>query len=67
MAKKNKKKGMQLDVNKHQYNMKVVHSGICEACKMQCARGISYMDQMSKPGAVGYGVPCILTKGKAYK
>ncbi|RBW68990.1 hypothetical protein [Bacillus taeanensis] len=67
MAKKNKKKVIQSDVNKHQYNMKVVHSGICEACKTKCVRGISYIEKMSQPGAVGYGIPCILTKGKAYK
>lgn len=48
-------------------NMKVVLSSACEACKSPCQRGLAYLEKMSRPGAIGYGVPCILTKGKAYK
>lgn len=54
-------------VDKNKYNMKVVTSSMCEACKQKCRRGILYLEKMSKPGAIGYGVPCILTKGKVYK
>jgi hypothetical protein len=31
-------------------------------CKQQCARGLRYLAKMSEPGAVGNGVPCILTR-----
>ncbi|WP_274361329.1 hypothetical protein [Paenibacillus thermotolerans] len=50
--------------NKNQLYMKIVTSDTCSVCKQQCARGIRYMEQMEQPGAVGNGVPCILT---AYK
>ena len=52
--------------NTQQIYMKLVTSDICEACKSQCARGIAYMEQMRTPGAVGQGVPCILTKYKMH-
>ncbi|WP_209122227.1 hypothetical protein [Alkalihalobacillus sp. BA299] len=68
MAKKSsKKKLISPQVNKHEFNMKVVTSDVCIACKSKCSRGIQYMEKMSQPGAIGKGVPCILTKGKAYK
>lgn len=47
--------------NLAQVYMKMVTSETCIACKSRCARGIEYMKQMEKPGAVGRGVPCILT------
>jgi hypothetical protein len=50
--------------NRHQFDMKVVTSDVCEVCKKQCSRGIRYMRHMSEPGAAGNGVPCILTKGQ---
>nr|WP_040948546.1 hypothetical protein [Gorillibacterium massiliense] len=53
--------------DKNRFNMKIVTSDVCEVCKMQCERGIRYMKAMRVPGAVGNGVPCILTKGKGYK
>ncbi|WP_096199655.1 hypothetical protein [Bacillus sp. FJAT-45350] len=53
--------------NRNRFNMKHVTSDTCSKCSTQCSRGIAYIEKMSKPGAVGYGVPCILTKGKAYK
>ncbi len=52
---------------KTQFNMKVVTVDTCIACKTQCERGIQYIAKMSLPGAIGRGVPCILTKGKGYK
>lgn len=63
-----RKKRGRMDVNeRYKFNMKTVTSGVCEACKTKCQRGINYLEQMSKQGAIGKGVPCILTKGKAYK
>ncbi|WP_058301755.1 hypothetical protein [Gorillibacterium timonense] len=53
--------------DKNRYNMKVVSSDTCQVCKQQCPRGIRYLEHMAKPGAVGHGVPCILTQGRAYK
>lgn len=67
MAKNSAKKFIPIVTDKNKYNMKVVTSSTCEACKQQCAKGLLYLDKMSKPGAVGYGVPCILTKGKGFK
>ncbi|MBN6187336.1 hypothetical protein JQN58_10175 [Aneurinibacillus sp. BA2021] len=52
---------------KNRFNMKVVTVDKCIVCKQQCARGLAYIDKMAQPGAIGYGVPCILTKGKGYK
>ncbi len=68
-AKKTTKKASRYEssVNKYQHTMKMVTSETCIACKTQCARGIDYMERMSKPGAVGKGVPCHLTKGKGMK
>lgn len=54
-------------MDRSRFNMKLVTSDVCAACKQQCARGIRYLDQMSVPGSQGNGVPCILTRGKAYK
>jgi hypothetical protein len=45
-----------------QYTMKLVESSTCAVCKQQCPRGLTYLAHMSEPGAVGQGVPCILTK-----
>jgi hypothetical protein len=51
--------------DKYRFNMKVVTSDVCDRCR-KCERGLRYLEQMSQPGAVGGGVPCILTRGKAY-
>lgn len=70
MAKKNaKKKNNKFDsnVNKYQHTMKMVTSETCIACKTQCARGLEYIERMSKPGALGKGVACHLTKGKGHR
>lgn len=68
MAKKSaKKKTLPVIIDKNKFNMKIVTSSTCASCKQQCAKGLRYLEKMSQPGAVGYGVPCILTKGKAYK
>lgn len=52
---------------KYLHSMKIVTSNQCLSCKKQCKKGIAYLGKMSKPGAIGRGVPCILTKGKAFK
>lgn len=44
-----------------QPQMKIVTVETCINCPTRCARGIHYMERMEQPGAVGYGVPCILT------
>ncbi|MDM5317638.1 hypothetical protein QUF49_16635 [Fictibacillus sp. b24] len=71
MAKKNAKKNIKNKydsaVNKYQHTQKMVTSETCIACKTQCARGLDYIDRMSKPGALGKGVPCHLTKGRGHK
>ncbi len=52
---------------KYMYTMKMVTSQTCFHCKTPCVRGLAYLEKMQAPGAVGKGVPCILTKGKAFK
>ncbi|OCT11918.1 hypothetical protein A8709_29080 [Paenibacillus pectinilyticus] len=47
-----------------QYTMRLVESSTCAVCKTPCARGMHYLDMMKVPGAVGKGVPCILTRRK---
>ncbi|WP_246427476.1 hypothetical protein [Paenibacillus phyllosphaerae] len=42
--------------------LKMVLSGTCAVCKTPCARGMRYLESMQEPGAVGKGVPCILTR-----
>ncbi|MFY0544239.1 hypothetical protein [Brevibacillus sp. H7] len=61
-AKKIKKKVTRQHPN--QLNLKIVTSTTCQVCKQQCKRGLQYMEKMSQPGAIGYGVPCILTRDK---
>lgn len=48
--------------DKRQTVLKLVLSDTCAACKTPCARGLRYWAAMKKPGAVGKGVPCILTR-----
>jgi hypothetical protein len=52
---------------KYQYTLKIVTSETCITCKQQCPRGLAYLEKMSKPGAIGKGVPCILTRGRGFK
>lgn len=47
-----------------QYTMRMVESATCKVCKTPCSRGMRYLEMMSQPGAVGRGVPCILTRRK---
>ena len=47
--------------NLKQWYARIVTSETCAACTNQCARGIAYLEKMNRPGAVGRGVPCILT------
>ncbi len=55
-----KKKQMASDHK--QVNYKLVLSQTCEVCKTPCARGTAYLERMRQPGAVGKGVPCVLTR-----
>lgn len=59
-------KGKKIKKDKRQHsnqvNLKMVTSTTCQVCKQQCARGLDYLEKMSEPGTIGYGVPCILTK-----
>ncbi|WP_036745756.1 hypothetical protein [Paenibacillus sp. UNC451MF] len=65
-GKKVKKKNTPVSsIDKNKFNMKIVTSDVCSRCR-KCERGLRYLEKMSQPGAVGKGVPCILTKGKAY-
>ena len=50
--------------NLQQSYMKIVTSETCAACNSKCARGIKYLNRMQTPGAVGLGVPCVLTSYK---
>lgn len=59
-AKAAKKKKIHSD--RKTVRMKIVLSATCEACPTPCARGIRYRERMRMPGAVGRGVPCILTR-----
>lgn len=59
---KGSKKKKELSSGRPQYTMRIVESSTCAVCRQQCARGLRYLDKMSEPGAVGKGVPCILTK-----
>ncbi|MEC0230208.1 MULTISPECIES: hypothetical protein [Paenibacillus] len=47
-----------------QYTMRLVESSTCAVCKTPCTRGLRYLSMMSQPGALGKGVPCILTRRK---
>lgn len=60
--KKIKQKSSASEAQKH-LNMKIVTSDVCAKCR-KCARGLKYLEKMSEPGAVGNGVPCILTRGR---
>ncbi len=65
---KNKKAAPKITIHeKHQFTMKVVTSSTCDVCKQQCQKGLQYLEKMSKPGALGKGVACHLTKGKVIK
>ncbi|NRR20025.1 hypothetical protein [Brevibacillus sp. MS2.2] len=64
MAKGKKIKKKNTRQHPNQVQLKIVTSHTCHVCKQQCARGLAYLEQMSQPGAIGFGVPCILTKQK---
>lgn len=59
------KKPVQQKSEKIRREMKIVTSQVCEVCKTPCSDGIEYRERMRLPGAVGKGIPCILTKPKA--
>ncbi|WP_134699151.1 hypothetical protein [Ammoniphilus sp. YIM 78166] len=62
MAPKKKKAPVSVQDNMKHY-LKMVPVDTCIHCTQQCRRGLEYIDKMSKPGAIGYGVPCHLTRG----
>lgn len=55
-----KKKTVSSD--RKQFHYKLVLSSTCAVCKTPCERGIRYWEKMKEPGAVGKGVPCVLTR-----
>ncbi|MCX7568647.1 hypothetical protein OS242_01515 [Tumebacillus sp. DT12] len=56
-----KKKKVVLD-GQRQQQMPIVTVDVCLKCPSVCARGQAYMEKMSQPGAIGFGVPCILRR-----
>jgi hypothetical protein len=59
-ANKSKKKSAEAAENRRA-QMKIVTSETCAVCKTPCTRGLAYLEKMSSPDAIGYGVPCVLT------
>jgi hypothetical protein len=59
---KNKAAKKKTNSDRKQAVLKLVLSDTCAVCKTPCARGMAYYERMQKPGAMGNGVPCILTK-----
>ncbi|WEK52911.1 MAG: hypothetical protein P0Y55_09860 [Candidatus Cohnella colombiensis] len=55
------KKKTKLKSERFQPQMKIVTVDKCIVCPTPCSRGIAYRDRMKEPGAIGYGVPCVLT------
>jgi len=55
------KKKAPLD-SQRQPQMPVVTVDVCLKCTQVCARGAAYMEKMSRPGAIGMGVPCVLRR-----
>lgn len=64
MAKGKKKIKAKTSQAQRQLQMKIVTSSTCQVCKQPCQRGMRYLERMQEPGAIGFGVPCILTLGK---
>ncbi|WP_430113391.1 hypothetical protein [Paenibacillus sp. B1-35] len=64
MTKGKGKKKTTVQLGQEEYTMKLVTSDRCEVCKTPCARGMEYIERMSQPGAVGSGVPCVLTRSQ---
>ncbi|MDQ0168817.1 hypothetical protein [Paenibacillus tundrae] len=62
MAKAKGKKTAALKSDKVRVSMKLVTSDVCERCKTPCSRGMNYAARMRADGAIGKGVPCILTR-----
>lgn len=55
-------KKKKLASDRKQYSYKLVLSDTCAVCKTPCARGMNYLARMKQPGAVGNGIPCVLTR-----
>ncbi|ARU62569.1 hypothetical protein CBW65_17555 [Tumebacillus avium] len=56
------KKKTLVDTSQRQQQMAIVTVDTCLKCPAVCTRGAAYMEKMSKPGSIGYGVPCILRR-----
>ncbi|MBW7473599.1 hypothetical protein K0T92_02420 [Paenibacillus oenotherae] len=61
MAKGKKVKKKKSASDRKQKVTKLVLSDTCAVCPTPCARGLRYLASMEQPGAIGKGVPCILT------
>ncbi|MGF7049186.1 hypothetical protein J2T13_003694 [Paenibacillus sp. DS2015] len=62
MVKAKSKKPGQAKGEKTRRGLKIVTSEVCEVCKTPCSAGMEYAARMRIPGALGKGIPCILTK-----
>lgn len=62
MSKAKGKKRANQGADRPEVRMSIVLSDACEACPTPCPRGIRYRLRMREPGAIGKGVPCILTR-----
>ncbi|HEU4965384.1 MAG TPA: hypothetical protein VFV52_16275 [Bacilli bacterium] len=56
------KKKKVLTSENRQQQMPIVTVDVCQKCPSVCARGVAYMEKMSRPGSIGFGVPCILRR-----
>ncbi|TCP58944.1 hypothetical protein EV586_101143 [Tumebacillus sp. BK434] len=56
------KKKTLVDAAQRQQQMPIVTVDTCLKCPSVCVRGAAYMEKMSKPGSIGFGVPCILRR-----
>lgn len=59
---KNAKKKTSPSETLRQPQMPIVTVDVCHKCPSVCARGVAYMEKMSQPGTIGYGVPCMLRR-----
>ncbi|MFD2171236.1 hypothetical protein [Tumebacillus lipolyticus] len=62
MAGKKGSKKKAVEMAQKRLQMQIVTVDTCLKCPSVCARGAAYMERMSKPGSIGYGVPCILRR-----
>jgi len=58
---KGKKKKSAAAAEQKKAQMKIVTADVCAVCPTPCSRGLAYLAKMKAPGAIGNGVPCVLT------